>query len=518
MEYSVESLCNQMARSRLLAPNTIRSLRRRYRTAAGTEADDGEKFGRWLVANQQVTDFQLGLMTRGFGDMLYFGEYKLLDRIGQGRMAGIYKAIHPTGQVVAVKVLPPSRAANAQLLGRFQREARLALRLHHPNVVRAFQRGQTRGGLHFIVMEFLAGQTLEELLKRRQRLPVSEAAYVLVQAFQGLQYLHEEGLVHRDLKPANLMLVPGQTPDQADFAFGTTAKILDMGLGRALFDLEEGTDGQEQTPELTTEGCLLGTPNYMAPEQARSARLADIRSDCYSLGCVLYEVLTGQPPFPDTSFVRQMIRHATETPRPLMELLPTVPEGFQTIMNSLLAKDPAQRFSTPAQAARALKPFIEPGVGSAPGADDAPQLRSYLTWLETAPAEPPEEELAGPTKVVVGPATERDPVVPAPASEPSPPQPVAAVPVQPPPTALPIAHPVPNGMTASPPGAVPIAQPIIVSARRRPQPAGTSLARRLSGWFQERGISHRDLAAAAVGVGGILILEALIWLIVRLFR
>src|SRR5262249_38290377 len=153
------------------------------------------------------------------------------DRIGRGRMAGVYKAVHAgSGQVVAVKVLPPSKAKHPPLLARFQRESRLALRLKHPNVVRTFQVGKSRGDLHYLVMEYLDGETLEEVLARRKRLPPGEAVHVLLQALRGLQHLDDEGLVHRDLKTGNLMLVPARARDQPDTVLGQAVKILDIGL------------------------------------------------------------------------------------------------------------------------------------------------------------------------------------------------------------------------------------------------------------------------------------------------
>src|SRR5262249_51610405 len=161
-----------------------------------------------------------------------------------------------------------------------------------------------------------------------------------------LQHLHEHGMVHRDLKPANLMLAypPGDTPKDTTTA---TVKILDMGLARALSDEVVPDRNEEPAPVLTSEGILLGTPDYMAPEQARDARQADIRADIYALGCVLYPLLDGKPPFPDTNIISQMIRHATEQPKPLKEFNPAVPDGLQQIINWMLAKDPAQRYQTP---------------------------------------------------------------------------------------------------------------------------------------------------------------------------
>src|SRR5262249_12684413 len=174
------------------------------------------------------------------------------------------------------------------------------------------------------------------------------------QALLGLQHLHERGLVHRDLKPANLMLVPAC--GSPDTTLGSTVKIVDIGLGRALGGLLDGRDD----PALTGEGVMLGTPDYMAPEQARDARSADIRAALCSLGCVLSHLLPGRPPFPDTNLINQMLRHASETPRPLRELNPAVPEGLQEVVSRMLAKDPAQRYPTPAHPAQPLQLFRPP--------------------------------------------------------------------------------------------------------------------------------------------------------------
>src|SRR5262249_53294010 len=159
---------------------------------------------------------------------------------------------------------------------------KLALRLKHPNIVRSFQMGQARS-LNYLVMEYLEGETLEDVLARRKQLPASEGVRLIYQALQGLHHIHEQGLVHRDLKPANLMLVPPPPAGGSDTSL-CTVKILDIGLGRELW--EESAEAQDGG--LTSEGVLLGTPDYMAPEQARDPRTTDIRADIYSLGCVLY--------------------------------------------------------------------------------------------------------------------------------------------------------------------------------------------------------------------------------------
>ena len=380
METSVESFCNLLVRSRLLTPSAIRTYLQRWKTEAGTAAGDVQRFAKWLVANKAITEYQCGLLLRGKSDHFFLNDYKLLDRLGQGRMAGIYEAVHHLGQRVAIKVLPPSKAKDAECFARFQREARLAVRLKHPNVVRTFQLGKC-DPLYYIVMEYLDGDTLEEVLQRRGKLPPAEAARLIHQALLGLQHIHEQGMVHRDLKPANLMLVPA--PKKGQDTLQCTVKILDIGLGRALFD--EGDPEAPGGQDLTGTGQMLGTPDYLAPEQARNAHLADIRADIYSLGCTLYHCLAGRPPFPEVNAVVQMMRHATEPARPLKEFNPAVPDGLQQIVNVMMAKDPAQRYPTPEHAAQALHAFLA-GEDS-PGLDVEPALPAYLQWVDAHPEE-----------------------------------------------------------------------------------------------------------------------------------
>src|SRR5262245_42543362 len=359
MELTVENVFGLLLRSKLIPAAEARSMFQRWQTEAGDTATSLPHFLRWLVLRHYVTEYQAGLLARGHAEGFFLNQYKILDRLGKGRMAGVYKAVHQLGQVVAIKVLPPSRAKDPQYLGRFQREARLASRLNHPNVVRVFQVGVS-GDLHYIVMDYIEGDTLDEVLKRRGKLPPTEAVRIVFLALLGLQHILEQGMVHRDLKPANLMLTPAPEPGPQETTLRSQVKILDIGLARSQGD-EAGPapdGGLKGQAELTTEGVLLGTPDYMAPEQARDARAADIRSDVYSLGCVLYHCLSGQPPFPDTNLISQMIRHATEKPRPLREFNPSVPDGLQQIINWMMAKEPDQRYPTPERAAQALRVFL----------------------------------------------------------------------------------------------------------------------------------------------------------------
>jgi serine/threonine protein kinase len=354
---SVAGLCELLGRSRLLAAADMQQLEQRWRKEAREQADLGE-FTRWLAANQYATDFQVNMLLRGHVSRLFLGPYKLLDRLGRGSQATIYKAVHRLGRPVAIKVLPPSRARDPQVLARFQGEARLAQGLQHPNVVRARDAG-TDQGLHYLVMDYLEGETLREALTRRGRLGLEEAADIACQALQGLQYLHQQGLVHRNLEPANLMLVrPAEGTSLAAGPAGLVVKILDVSLCRP--SSGETLSSGQSLSLLTAEG----TPGYQAPELAQNAGPADIRADIYSLGCVLYHALAGRPPYLDSVPQRETSRRTMEVLLLLRACNPEVPEELELIVSQMMARDRAQRYSTPDQAAGALRTFLAEERGS----------------------------------------------------------------------------------------------------------------------------------------------------------
>jgi serine/threonine protein kinase len=376
---SVTEYCALLARSKLLPAGEAETLHQQWKAETGGGDDQVEAFVAFVVKRRVLTPYQAAMIQRGRADGFFLNTYKILDRIGKGQMGGVYKAVHSLGQVVALKILPSSKAKDPHTLGRFQRESRLLTQLDHPNVVRAFQVGEA-GGVHYIAMEFLEGETLDEVLARRKQLPVGEAVRLIRQALDGLQHLHERRMVHRDLKPSNLMLTPSPAPQgKPDATWDATVKIVDIGLGREMFD--EGTpEGQIET-QLTVEGAVLGTPDYLAPEQARDARSADVRADIYSLGCVLYHCLSGRTPFPDTNIMTQMLKHATEKPAPLREFVKVVPPGLQQVFDRLTAKDPNQRYQTPAAASEALRQFLAPNAGAR--AAKSQLVPAYREWLET---------------------------------------------------------------------------------------------------------------------------------------
>jgi WD40 repeat protein len=268
--------------------------------------------------------------------------YRILGPLGAGGMGTVFKAEHRLMErVVALKVLRKGLIDRPDAVERFRQEVKAAARLSHPNIVAAFDADRA-GDVHFLVMEFVEGESLDRLLRRRGPLPVALACHLAREAARGLQHAGERGMVHRDVKPANLM----RTPDGG-------VKILDFGLARFA---SESLSGEGLTPT----GAVVGTPDYVAPEQALDPRRADVRADVYGLGCTLYQLLTGQPPFTGGTALQVLIAHRESPPRPITELRPDVPPELARIVDRMLAKDPARRYQTPAEVVEALAPFDKP--------------------------------------------------------------------------------------------------------------------------------------------------------------
>jgi serine/threonine protein kinase len=314
----------------------------------------GRSVARRLVRRGVLTRFQAELLLAGRTDGFVLGQYRILEEIGRGGMGRVFKAEHLSmRRVVALKVLAAHLTRTERARQLFQREVRAAARLVHPNIVTAFDANSV-GDRHFLVLEFVDGPNLSALVKEQGPLPVGQACDFVRQAALGLQHAHELGMVHRDVKPSNLLVQP---PVGKTLAAGGVVKILDFGLARLCAPGPEG-EAEEDTA-FGGNQVVMGTPDYLSPEQGRSLHDVDIRADLYSLGCTLYYLLTAQVPFPGGTSLEKLVRHATVYPEPAESLRPVVPPGVSVILQRLLAKDAAERPQTPADLAAALEPFAE---------------------------------------------------------------------------------------------------------------------------------------------------------------
>ncbi|MCI0461882.1 MAG: serine/threonine protein kinase [Gemmataceae bacterium] len=321
--------------------------------------DRGKPLARALVALGLLTKFQAERVLAGRTKGFCLGQYRILDQIGQGGMGRVFKAVHQTmNRLVALKVLAPQFVETQRAQKLFLREMQAAARLTHPNIVTAYDANQI-GERYYLVLEYVEGPNLHRLVRRHGPLPVGQACDFIRQIAEGLHYAFEMGMVHRDIKPSNLLLRPVGEGSRRRY----TVKILDFGLAR-LHNRNPDEPTTAGTILVTRENVLIGTPDFVSPEQARDLHAADIRSDLYSLGCTFYFLLTGRVPFAGGSTLEKLIRHTTEAPQPIEALRPEVPLPVAAIVRRLLAKEPNARFQTPAELARALKPFAVEG-GSA---------------------------------------------------------------------------------------------------------------------------------------------------------
>jgi serine/threonine protein kinase len=264
-------------------------------------------------------------------------------------MGVVYHAFHRSlRKEIAVKVILSQKADDLQAVERFEREMAAVGNLDHPHIVRALDAGDVNG-TRYLAMEFVKGINLQQLLRECGQLAIADACELVRQAALGLQHVHESGLVHRDIKPSNLLL-----------SSKGIVKVSDLGLAR-LTTRSELSDEESQDP-LTEIGCVLGTFDFMAPEQARSSRTADIRADIYSLGCTLHMLLTGRPPFPAPEFATpasKLAAHAITQPVSALTFRPELPQGLDTLLAKTMAKDPEKRFASPADFAQSIAPFAE---------------------------------------------------------------------------------------------------------------------------------------------------------------
>ena len=329
--------------------------------AAGPDPSD---LADALVARGQLTTWQAEKLLAGITQGFFLGKHKLLRLLASGSMSAVYEAEHVLMQRrVALKVLPKSLVGEGSFLERFYREARAVARLNHPNIIRGFDVGQD-GDYHYFVMEFVQGSTLQKLVETNGPLPIDEAVELTRQAALGLEHAHQAGLVHRDIKPANLLR-----------DLEGTLKILDLGLVRTLHHENSSEAGLTRLHD----EVVMGTVDYLSPEQAIDSHNVDIRSDIYSLGCTLFFLLTGGPPFPSGTMTERLLAHQTRSPIPVASLRPETPISLAPIMNKMLAKRPDSRFQSPGELASVLGEWLlARGVSST-----IPVVPSTQTPLET---------------------------------------------------------------------------------------------------------------------------------------
>jgi serine/threonine protein kinase len=319
------------------------------------------KMAEALVRDGLLTRFQAEQILQGKWKRFTIGKYKVLERLGAGGMGSVYLCEHMLmKRRVAVKVLPAAKAEDPAALERFYREARAVAALDHPNIVRAYDIDQDEK-LHFLVMEHVDGASLQEIVKKSGPLGVLRAAHYMRQAALGLQHAHEAaGLVHRDIKPGNILV------DRNGIV-----KILDMGLARFFHD-------EEDMLTRKYDENVLGTADYLAPEQALDSHGVDIRADIYSLGATFYFCLTGHPPFVEGSVAQKLIWHQTRQPRALRLERPETPEGLIAVVERMMAKDPGHRYQSPLEVAEALVPWTQTPIPPPPDEEMPQHCRAAL--------------------------------------------------------------------------------------------------------------------------------------------
>lgn len=304
-------------------------------------------------------------------------DYQLLDKLGEGGMGAVYRAQHlRLKRTVAVKILPSNRLSDPQSVARFEREMEVLGQLNHPHIVQALDAGE-HDGRHYLVMEYVEGLDLGVIVKTQGPLSIADACQAISEAALGLQYAHEHGYVHRDIKPSNLMVAKRNSTTDGS----AHVKILDLGLARAL---ESAPTALKGAAELTATSQVMGTLDYMAPEQGGDAHQVDIRADIYSLGATLYKLLTGHSPFAEHGHkppLQRLMAMAAGDPPPVRSRRADIPASLAAIVHRMLGKRPDDRFTTPVEVAAALEPFCD-------GADLSALLGASATPRKAVSASP----------------------------------------------------------------------------------------------------------------------------------
>lgn len=313
---------------------------------------DLHAFCKELLRRSWLTPYQVNQLLKNNGDGLVVGANRIHSRLGEGAMGQVLRAWNVRlGRMVAVKMLHADHSLSGKAMDRFRREMQTAAALVHPNIV-LLRDADEANNVPYLVMDYFDSIDLSRKMREEGPQPIKQAVEYVRQAAVGLQHAFELGVVHRDIKPSNMLLVKG-----ADGA--PVVKILDFGLAK----FEREADGQQP---LTQAGRLIGTVDYIAPEQALDAHNADIRADIYSLGCTLYYFLTGKAPFPGNDHLEKLSARIQGTPPRVRQIRADVPQALEDVLLKMMARDPAQRFQTPLEVVNALTPFTRDVPAAAP--------------------------------------------------------------------------------------------------------------------------------------------------------
>ena len=333
--------------------------RERAAIAPDATGDLAITLARRLIETGLLTKYQAGKLLGGSTKGFFLGGHRILRHLGQGGRGKVYLARSEPddGFVVAIKVLPPKLAAEgSRALKRFRREMDLSRRVKHHNIARTIDVGE-EGGVYFMIMEYVPGDSLYNVVRSGGPWRVPDAAKYFMQVADGLEAAHLAGLIHRDVKPSNLMITPEGE-----------AKVLDLGLARAAADDDS---------KLTQQNALIGTLDYASPEQLANASLADARSDLYSLGCTMYFTLAGRAPFEGGDMLNKLYKQKMEEPPPLEKITRAVPAAFAAIVRKLMAKDPKDRHASAAELKADLARWVDPKVVRAILGTEAEAARAF---------------------------------------------------------------------------------------------------------------------------------------------
>ncbi|MFN0196855.1 MAG: protein kinase domain-containing protein [Planctomycetaceae bacterium] len=358
IKFTSELLLNLIRQSGLIEIEQLKRLISSMKDD-GVPLDNPKAIADELVKRKALTQWQTDKLLQGKHKGFFLGKYRLLSLLGKGGMSSVYLAEHVLmRRRCAIKVLPTKRVNDASYLARFHREAQAVASFDHPNIVRAYDVDKEEDkdtDIHFLVMEYVEGKSLQELVVTEGLLDYRSAAEYIRQAAEGLAHAHQSGLVHRDVKPGNLLL------DQNGMI-----KILDLGLAR-FFDVEE-----EDPLTIRHDEKVLGTADYLAPEQALDSHTVDARADIYALGCTMYFLLSGHPPFTEGTLAQRLMAHQTKLPAPLEAERPDIPPELLRILNTMMAKKLEERYQTADEVERDLKAWLAPsGSMTSPSAQPA---------------------------------------------------------------------------------------------------------------------------------------------------